>query len=248
MAFDEMAEDLARALEGSRWQGRALPLRRIICAGDDVCFMTTGKLGLECAASFLRHLSEKKNRADQKYYTACAGVVLVHKKYPFRQAYEMTEALCRSAKSFVSQYGGDFCAMDFHVEYGQMKSTLGEIRQDYCTDDGGRLELRPYAVTERRDLPRERSYGYLKQKLRLMQRLVSQKELARSKIKALRESFRQGEWETRWDMRMQESEGLLTADHADSPFLTDDKGVRRNRYFDAIELMDVTTLWQEVTR
>lgn len=248
MAFDEMAEDLAKALEKRDWKGRVLPLRKIIGAGDDVCFVTTGKLGLECAANFLKHLSSKKNRADQQYYTACAGVVLVHTKYPFRQAYEMSEALCRSAKAFVSRYGGDICAMDFHVEYGQMKSTLAEIRQDYCTDDGGRLELRPFAVSDSKTVPEERTYRYLTQKLRLMERLIAREELARGKIKALREYFRQGELETKWAMRMQKSESLLQADHADAAFYTDDKGIRRNRYFDAMELLDVTSLWQEVSK
>ena len=258
MAFDEMAEDLARELEKQKWKGRALPLRKIIGAGDDLCFITTGKLGMECAASFLRHLSSKKNKADQEHYTACAGVVLIHKKYPFHKAYEMSEALCRSAKAFVSQYGGSISAVDFHVEYGQMKSTLAEIRQDYCTDDGGRLELRPVAVTNCGAVPQERTYGYLKQKLRLLKGMIKDQEndrgrnddtkIARSKVKILRGPFHQGEWETKLAMRMQEAEGILVADGVDSAFYTDDKNVRRNRYFDAIELLDVTNLWQEVYR
>ena len=60
------------------------PMRRIISSGDDVCFVTEGKIGVECAARYLQILSEIKNKEDEKGYSACAGVVLIHKKF-FRE-------------------------------------------------------------------------------------------------------------------------------------------------------------------
>lgn len=246
-AFDEMAEDLARALEldkKSCWKERYLPLRKLIGAGDDVCFITTGSMGMECAASFLRHLSNKKNGADQQYYTACAGVVLIHKKYPFRQAYNLSESLCSNAKMFVSKHNGSISALDFHIEFGQLKGSLAETRQDYLTDDGGNLELRPFAVTG--EAPRERTYAYLVQRLEEMKR--NSKGLARSKIKMLRGAFRQGIEETRLAMKMTNTQSLLAGNDLQDVFYTDEEGKRRCLYFDAIELLDVTALWQEVKR
>ena len=254
MAFDEMADDLARELDSrvgpsdKKWRKRILPIRKIIGAGDDVCFITTGKLGLECAANFLTHLNSKQNRADGEYYTACAGVVLIHKKYPFRQAYDLSESLCRSAKRFVTEYGGGFSALDFHVEYGQIKSSLTDIRADYTTDDGKKLELRPYAVTKAIGVPAYRTYPKLMEKLKFLEDLLAKKRIARSKIKGLRVPFRQGEWETRLAMRMTSTNDILKEDNVTSAFWTDDKDVERNRYFDAMELLDVTTRWQEVSK
>ena len=255
-AFNEMAQELADNLEFryKRASKKYLPLRKIIGAGDDVCFITAGKHGLECAASFLRHLSTKRNSADGKLYTACAGVVLIHKKYPFRQAYDLSEELCRNAKSFCSAYGGGISALDFHVEYGQMKDSLSAIRADYITDDGARLELRPLAVTGTERIPLQRTYRFHTQQLRKLSDELRQQEkredgaLARSKVKSLRPYLHQGEVETMYALRMTQATALLSLNDGKNPFFTDDKGVRRCLYFDTIELLDVTTLWQEVTR
>lgn len=254
-AFDEMAQELADNLEyryRNKPQKKYLPLRKIIGAGDDVCFITTGKHGLECAASFLRHLSTKRNNADCKLYTACAGVVLIHKKFPFRQAYDLSEELCRNAKSFCAAYGGGISALDFHVEYGQMKDSLAAIRADYVTDDGARLELRPFAVTGTERVPLRRTYRFHTRQLQTLSRELARQErredgaLARSKIKFLRQYLHQGEIETLYAIRKNQATALLKLNDGDRPFFTDDKGVRRCLYFDTIELLDVTTLWQEV--
>ena len=255
-AFNEMAQELADNLEYryKRAPKKYLPLRKIIGAGDDVCFITAGKHGLECAASFLRHLSTKRNSADGELYTACAGVVLIHKKYPFRQAYDLSEELCRNAKSFCSAYGGGISALDFHVEYGQMKDSLSAIRVDYITDDGARLELRPLVVTGTDRIPLQRTYRFHTQQLRKLSDELRRQEkredgaLARSKVKSLRPYLHQGEVETMYALRMTQATALLSLNDGKNPFFTDDKGVRRCLYFDTIELLDVTTLWQEVTR
>ena len=255
MAFDEMAADLANYLEplyGKKNRVKELPLRKIIGAGDDICFLTSGQFGLECAANFLKHLNGMKNQADGEYYTACAGVVLIHKKFPYRLAYDMSEALCRSAKEFCTAHNGGISALDFHVEYGQMKDSLSEIRADYTTDDGAMLELRPLAVTATPEVPQTRTYDFLRKKLHHLHTLQTDRDfnfggLARSKIKSLRDALHQGELETRLALRMTNANSLLEEDGVQEAFFTDSQGVRRCYYFDAIELLDVTTLWPEVS-
>lgn len=59
------------------------PVRNIILAGDDVCFVTEGRIGVECARIFLEKIWGKVNSVDNKNYSACAGVAIVHQKYPF---------------------------------------------------------------------------------------------------------------------------------------------------------------------
>ena len=256
MAFDDMAQELAVNLEPQYRNPakRILPLRKIIGAGDDVCFITTGKHGMECAASFLRHLSKRCNGADGKRYTACAGVVLVHKKYPFRHAYDLSEELCRNAKSFCTAYGGEISALDFHIEFGQMKDSLAEIRSDYITDDGARLELRPLAVTGTDKVPLRRTYDFHTGQLRRLLDILRQQEkqnengLARSKVKSLRPYLHQGEIETMYAIRKNQAGALLDLNRGEPPFFTDDKGIRRCLYFDTIELLDSTVLWQEMKK
>lgn len=60
-AFSEMEEELkARFTDELDGEGR-LPLRRVIMAGDDVCFVSRGSLGLEAARIYLEKLAKKDN-------------------------------------------------------------------------------------------------------------------------------------------------------------------------------------------
>lgn len=259
-AYEEMALELIAALEArqeDRWNARVLPLRRLIGAGDDVCFVCTGYLGLECAASFLHHLSRKTNQADGQAYSACAGVVLIHTKFPFRQAYDLSEALCSNAKVFAAKQGEDISAIDYHMEFGQLKASLSAIRADYRTEDGGYLNLRPLAVVGK--TAPECQYDFLTTLIGQMQQ--NQSGLARSKVKALRTAFHQGEQESALALRITQAGELLYRglekrfpdwlqrtlsgeSLAREAFFTDAEGKRRCLYFDAIECTDNTLLWR----
>lgn len=272
-AYDAMTKDLVRALERLKYPAvrsegkKVLPLRKVVGAGDDVCFIAAGSLALECTVSFLKHLSERRNQIDGDGYAACAGVVLIHRKYPFRQAYDLSEELCSNAKRFGARLdpGGSVCAIDWHIEFGQLKGSLSQIRADYQAEDGGRMELRPLVVLpgEARVYPTERSYDFFRGVFRHLER--EQRALPRSKIKRLRTAFRQGELETRLALRQTETSELLWAGVSDrfpdfarrilageslqEAFVTDDSDstepVRRCLYFDAVELWDHMTFWEE---
>ena len=102
-AYKEMLYRVAQNLKNGNLsalelQGKMFPVRKIILAGDDVCFVTEGRIGLEAARIFIEQLKCKKNDCDQMGYTACAGVAIVHKKYPFYKAYELSEIICSNAK------------------------------------------------------------------------------------------------------------------------------------------------------
>lgn len=64
-AYRGMASCVARNLSDGRLDALKLgdhkfPVRRIITAGDDVCFVTEGRIGLECAVAFLKALDGRK--------------------------------------------------------------------------------------------------------------------------------------------------------------------------------------------
>lgn len=128
------------------------PVRRIITAGDDVCFVTEGRIGLECAAAFLRSINKRMNDVDKRGYSACAGVAIVHQKYPFYRAYELAEELCSNAKKYIAGLAkdkdgaADVCAIDWHIEFGEMSNGLREIRKQYRSRDNVILGCRPYMV------------------------------------------------------------------------------------------------------
>lgn len=247
-----------------------LPFRPLILAGDDVCFLTAGDIGLECANIFLERLAAKVEQQSGLPYAACAGIALIHTKFPFHRAYDLAEELCGSAKRYVAELDPDsrVSAMDWHVEFGELKDSLGDLRRDYATQDGGRMELRPVTavVPEVISYDRERSYSFFRSLCRSVQ--GERGHMARGKVKELRTAFQQGETESAFFLHNKEIDDFLfhafEAEHGENAcsvaremlargerriprkafrsFETKDgKTVRRCLFFDAIEMMDHMT-------
>lgn len=263
-----------------------VPIRPVILAGDDVCFVTAGDIGLECARVFLEKLAVKTNAEDGKEYAACAGVALVHVKYPFHKAYELAEELCSSAKKYGTSINedGKVCAMDWHIEFGQLKDSLSELREDYITEDEvfyGKdneekhnpvLHLRPVVVLapDKAKVPEVRTYAYFRALCRGFQEESG--NAARSKVKELRTALKQGRTESEYFLQEQQISDLLLrsirAEFRDDQFSdwmrsiqkeggkvsreafrnlgTDEKPDYRCLFFDAIEMEDHFTAFQEV--
>ena len=220
---------------------RALPIRPVILAGDDVCFVTMGGIGLECARLFLENL---RNPESGEAYYACAGVALTHRKYPFHKAYALSEELCSNAKKFVAEIRKaeaeqgaavhGVSAIDWHIEFGQLRGDLDEIRRAYDTEDRiqtadgsqkpRRMELRPVVLLagDEKDASKRvdidsgvcgemtggvRTYDYFKALCQAMRGEYGQ--TARGKIKDLRTAFKQGAVESRYFLRSKEVSYLL---------------------------------------
>ena len=208
-AFSQTVEEV---IHRKNIESKMLPIRPVILAGDDVCFVTAGSLGLECARIFLEKLAALYNQEDGTPYAACAGVALVHVKYPFHQAYRLSEELCSNAKVFGAKLdaAGRVCAMDWHIEFGQMKDNLSDIRQEYRTEDNKALSLRPVAVIVPEDgaeQPALRTYEFFRELCRSMKGEYG--KTARGKIKDLRTAFKQGEVESRFFFQDKEIQQLL---------------------------------------
>ena len=208
-AFKEMEDIIAKQIELGYLNDLKLkkdekgnsffPIRRIITAGDDICFVTNGKIGLECARIFLEKLSGKVNETDNKGYSACAGVALVHQKYPFYKAYELAEQLCSNAKSYIATTAGTeasaFCSgIDWHVEYGEVPDTLDGLKEEYIADDGSIMTLKPYVVVKDEKFPQSEKFRDYNNFRTLISRLQNKDiDFARGKLKQLRDAIRKGE-------------------------------------------------------
>ena len=267
-SFLELADEVARRFPDL---APTLPVRPVILAGDDVCFVSAGSIGLECARVFLEKLAAKTNTEDGERYAACAGVALVHTKFPFHRAYDLAEELCSNAKKFgaVLDPEGRVSAMDWHIEFGQLKDSLTELREDYACEDGGRMELRPAAVIVPDGCgdPGVRTYTFFKSLCLAIQ--DERGKIARSKIKELRQAFKQGRLESEYFLHDKQIGDLLY--HAfDAEYRSPDRrwayyrdmirgaenlrkeafremdGVNRCLFFDAIEMMDHFTAFEEV--
>ncbi len=254
-AFSEMTQEIYRVYGDKLRLGsdrdpserglRILPVRPVVLAGDDVCFVTAGNIGLECARIFLEKLSTKVNKEDGKRYSACAGVAIVHRKYPFHMAYNMSEHLCSSAKKSGVELdvSGKYSLIDWHIEYGQLKENLSEIREDYITDDGADMVLRPLVVInpDNERVEKEFTYDFFKQTCMRFQK--NNDNISRSKVKELRNAIKQGEVETEYYIKknmmknITGKDGVLFKEIARSR-AKDAVSVRHSLIFDAVEAMD----------
>lgn len=198
---------------------------------------------------------------------ACAGVAIVHRKYPFYKAYELSEMLCSNAKKFGANIdkdglGKNISAIDWHIEFGEIKDTLEEIRDSYQMKDGGRLELRPYIISVSEELKDKETVRLYKNFRELICRIQTEEtsgnaiSYARSKLKNLRSVLKEGEEETLYYMKTNHMEQLAIDSYYDIYQKTDSSkigtgkglegkvfvetadGVRRSLLFDAIEAVD----------
>ena len=158
---------------------------------------------------------------DLDPYSACAGVAMVHTKYPFHRAYELSEELCSSAKRYAAELGEGqseaerdrISTIDWHIEFGQGRGSVSETWKDYLTEDSedGRdkehpirsLTLRPLAVIGGKK-DSFRIYDFFRKLFDAIDSGLSKQShdrISRGKLKGIRVPLKQGEWETRLYIR-----------------------------------------------
>jgi hypothetical protein len=125
-----------------------IPFRPIVFGGDDLTFVTDGRLGLGLAAAYLAAFEKAMNAQGNQYtqyLQACAGVAVVKAHYPFARAYALAEELCRNAKRVWER---KFSALDWHFAATGLFGGVEAIRQRHYTVRAGHLEMRPVVLHE----------------------------------------------------------------------------------------------------
>jgi hypothetical protein len=125
-----------------------LPLRPIVFGGDDVTFVCEGRLGLVLAEKYLSEFSAQ-TLSDGKPAHARGGVAVVKSHYPFSRAYDLAEALCRSAKEYIlkAAQAGGLTALDWHFAVGGLVLPLDKVREREYTIGRRTLLMRPVRLT-----------------------------------------------------------------------------------------------------
>lgn len=209
------------------------PIRRIIRAGDDICFVSEGRIGIECAVEYMKALWKRSEGEN----SACAGVAIVHQSYPFYKAYEIAESLCSSAKKYNASLDkegcANACAIDWHIEYGEMYGGLDEIRKHYVDADGKSILARPYFVCgepEYEGKAGNRTYANFKQTIEEMEYALHNKcedeedrMIARRKLKELRTYLKESDEAVDAYFKKSRLDQYLT---------------KNDKNFDVIEVMD----------
>jgi len=250
--------ELPRKRNGSFY----MPVRPLIFGGDDFALVCDGRLGISLAAALMRQFARTTGEAglpDKKgNASACAGIAIVKTHYPFAQAYELAEALCRSAKDYrreiKTQTKQDATCLDWYFAQGGLYGDLETMRnREYQVSDGDletirnreyqvsarSLTLRPVTLEERNPHHPERTWHVIRNGVRAFQ--GSEWRDRHNKVKDLREALRGGEVEVK--------AFLLKYGRKENPHLPDIVPQKedfklggwagsRCGYFDSIELAD----------
>jgi len=116
-----------------------LPLRVIVLNGDDVTFVTDGRIGIPLAEAFLTEINSRPISVGKKTIplSACAGVAIVKSHFPFYRAYQLAEELCSSAKrkgKILARLAhrdnsemGNW--LDFHIAYSGVTTDISLLRE-----------------------------------------------------------------------------------------------------------------------
>lgn len=179
--------------EDDKSAGCYLPLRGVLLGGDDLTFITDGRVALDLAVTALRAFEAAPALPwIEEQVRACAGVAIVPSHAPFWSAYELADDLCQSAKRRAAAEDPDRppSALDWHIGLPRPGSTVTAIRgREYAS---GRLTCRPYLLGDEAHAARAGTWSWLERGI--LEPLRSDEwKTRRSKVKALPGLLREGE-------------------------------------------------------
>ncbi len=211
-----------------------VPFRPIVFGGDDLTFVTDGRLGLGLAAAYLDAFEKAMNaQKSTRDIQACAGVTVVKAHYPFARAYDLADKLCRNAKK---AWKREHSALDWHFAATGLFGDVQEIRDRQYFVPAGHLEMRPVLLREQavtwRSWP---GFAHVVKEF-----LIGKEwEDKRNKVIALRQALREGpEAVARFRSAYSLETLPLLAEGIEALQTTGWDGAGRCGYFDAVEAMD----------
>ena len=221
-----------------------LPLRPVLCAGDDLTFVCDGRIALDLASRALELFQSQSVPAIGKV-GACAGIALVKSHAPFARAYDLAEELCLSAKKFLRAKNREHeSALDWHIGLPSTTESLDDIRERQYQDQAGNVDLRltcrPYPLGGGSSPPPEPTWRWLTTELLAAEGNGfhgARWRDHRAKIKSLPEIARGGPDDVARALKAWE-----IAAHSlklPSPIEKGFWGARKTPLLDAIELLDV---------
>lgn len=190
-----LAEKLDILLEKGKITGKTdkngtivLPIRPLIQAGDDICFVTDARISIALTKEVLNNVenAESEPIKGEKMH-AGAGVAIVKVSYPFFRAHALAEQLCHSAKAMLEE-DEDASVLDFHVVQGEIEGTLAEIRREkyQC----GKLTSKPFYLHEKEG---RSSQVVFDDHMQLMKDIIKMDIIGRGALKEYRNALSGGE-------------------------------------------------------
>lgn len=232
--LDCIGNNYSKLKEELNLKGNIMPVRPIILAGDDVCFICNAKISLECVSKFIEELN--KYELEGETLNACAGICILKRNYPFDKGYEIAETLCKSAKAKIVDQEKDNSLVDFHICQGEISSTLGEIRDKSHINKEILLNIKPLYLNDNSKI---NNYDNFKNEYKRIEDLSKE---SKGKIRKLRDIFPLGKEDTKifmnkYQISKEFSKKICNHDCEFGFYKEHDKEICL--YFDIIEMLDM---------
>lgn len=209
-----------------------LPVRQILNAGDDIVFVTDGRLGIHFAEKYIQIMS-KYSLTERNKLSACAGVAIIKTKYPFYRGYRLAEQLCTNAKKQAHMHEGTSW-LDFYVSSGGFSGSLEEIRDSQYKIEDGCLNFGPYLISEI-DRENEKKIFHLKKGIKIF---LDREKWPRSKVNELRTYLTLGKEPSKIFIREMELRDSKLYGFSEYDYSKDGWVNGMTPYADMIELLD----------
>ena len=141
-ALDAISRETFREAVQEVWGAEspcALPIVPVVVGGDDLTAVLDGYKGIEFTRTFMEKFCEKTQdhgavqpileKAGLPRLGMCAGISIAKPHFPFSQSYHMAEELMQNAKEVKKQFGKDSIALDFHILYDSVATSVSNVRE-----------------------------------------------------------------------------------------------------------------------
>ena len=161
-ALDKISQKAFTEAVDETWTGKDAQrpnIVPIVVGGDDLTAVMDGYRSLEFTKLFMEKFCKRtaSDPATQPILECaglpqlgmCAGISIAKPHFPFSQSYRLAEGLMNNAKQVKNQYGKDSIAMDFHILYDSVSTSIADIRRRLEEGEEGRtriLTAKPYVV------------------------------------------------------------------------------------------------------
>jgi len=166
-AFREAAAALRRDLPATQLADGEAPVLPLVLGGDDVIAVCQGEAALRFTEEYLRAFERLTAQAAEireplgrggrgDSLSACAGVAVVKRHFPFTAAAGLAYQLMREAKVARTHVSGPCSAMSFEILYDSTDPELGRLRASTTFREPGaggsagqvgRLVAQPYLLS-----------------------------------------------------------------------------------------------------
>lgn len=225
----------------------------ILVAGDDITYVCNSQIALNTVRYYVQEIAKRTMNGStdevslKEYgFSVCAGIAYIGSHFPFKDAYEVAEACCDSAKSVAKREenildGNVGNWVDYQIVKSIHAKNLENIRKDLTTGSGENLTRRPYYIaTDNHNLGSMVKGASLEQLLDYIQYFQNDKLPSSLKIQ-LRNTYFLGEAQVKILAIFLESRNHKMPDDTYEMYIDMDKKSIA-KWYDALELMRYVTV------